>query len=179
LKKGDISSEYLKYECNIPDEYFPLEMAILGDKNDNILDKVKGIGQKTIPKIINELVDLVGGMNNLYDNVFNNKNIFSLDAKNQTDNKNIYSIIEAEEERSTISKNLKLTSFELLSRFLDNPPTTEDTQRRKHIYNVMNDSTISKSEAIYQALNKIGVLTEVENPLDILYLNRNIKDYEF
>lgn len=177
LKKGDTSTSFLKHKCNVPEEYFPLMMAILGDKGDGIVDKVKGVGEKTVPKIIDDVINIVGGMDNLYDNVFNNKPIFDSDARNQTDNKNVYSVIEAEEERSTISKNLKLVSFEMLSRYLDNPPTTEVIQRRKKIYNVMEDQSISKSESIYKALNKIGILTEFENPLDILYLNKNISDY--
>jgi len=176
---GEISSKYLKHECSIPDEYFPLIMAIMGDKGDGIIDKVKGAGEKTVPIIIDELVHLVGGMDNLYDNVFNGKPIFQPDAENETNDKVVYSAIEAERKRSTISKNLKLMSFELLSRYLDNPPTTEVTQRRKHIYNVMNDSTIARSEDIYSALNKISILVESENPLDILYLNKNINDYKF
>ena len=179
LKNGDIVSNYLKCECDILDEYFPLIMAILGDKGDGITDKVKSIGPKTIPKFINELVDLIGGMDVLYNKVFNNESIFEEGIENQIDNKQIYLTIEAERERSTISKNLKLISFELLSRYLDNPPTTEVTRRRKKIYNIMNDSTISKSESIYTALNKIGILVESENPLDILYVNKDINNYEF
>jgi len=179
LKRNEIVNKYLKVDENISDEYFPLIMAILGDRGDGIIDKVKSIGPKTVPKFIEKLVGLIGCMNTLYNKVFRGEPIFEEGIENQTDNKQIYLIIEAERERSTISKNLKLMSFELLSRYLDNPPTTEVTQRRKQIYNVMNDSTIAKSESIYLALNKIGVLTEVENPLDILYVNKDIKNYEF
>lgn len=176
---GEITDQYLKHKCSVPDEYYPLIMAIFGDTGDGILDKVKGAGEKTIPKIIDELVDLVGGMENLYNNVFDGKPIFKPNAENETDNKVIYSAIESERDRSTISKNLKLMSFEMLSRYLDNPSNTEDVQRRKDIYNVMNDSTVANSESIYSALNKIGILVESENPFDILYINKNINDYEF
>jgi len=76
LKKGDIVNTYLKHKCNVIDVFFPLIMSILGDKGDGIVDKVKGIGEKTVPKIIDDVVNLIGGMDNLYDNVFNNNQIF-------------------------------------------------------------------------------------------------------
>lgn len=179
LKSGEIVNKYLKTNVNIPDEYFPLIMAILGDRGDGITDKVRSVGPKTVSKFIEKLVGLIGGMDTLYSKVFKGDAIFEEGIENQTDNKQIYLVIEAERERSTISKNLKLMSFEMLSRYLDDPQTTEMLDRGKYIEDIMNDSTMAKSESIYLALNKIGVLTEVENPLDILYVNKNINNLEF
>jgi len=180
LKKGEVLRKYLKCDVNIPDEYFPLVTAILGDKIDGITDKVKGIGEKTIPKCIDELVNIIGGMDVLYDKVFNNEQIFKDGIENQTDNKYVYSVIEAERERSVISNNLKLVSFEILSRYLDDPYDTSILEKRKDIEKILNDNTIYNSDVLYSALNKIGVLTEMENPLEILYLDKkNMNDYEF
>lgn len=178
LKKDEILKRYLKIDCDIPDEYFPLVMTILGDK-DETTGKVKGIGEKTIPKFINRLVELIGGMDNLYDNVFHNKPIFEDDIENQTDDKNIYSVIETERKNSTISKNLKLVSFEMLSRYLDDPSNLSMLEKRKRVEQIINNNKFYNSNTIYSALNRIGVLTEIENPLDILYVNKDINNYEF
>ncbi len=94
VKKGQSLQSYLKFERIVPDEYLPLVMAIIGDTGDNV-DGIKGIGGKTAEKIIDEVVQLVGGIDNLYENVIKGKPIFSSDLQNHP-NKYINMIIEKE-----------------------------------------------------------------------------------
>src|SRR5690606_34805869 len=133
IKKNQALKAYLKYSENFPDEYLPLVMAIIGDPGDDV-EGIKGIGGKTSEKIIKELVELVGGIDNLYNNVVKGKNIFLSES---SQNKYINLIIEKEKSEKIISNNLKLVSFEVLSRFLDDPITTEMLDKRKYIHKVL------------------------------------------
>jgi 5'-3' exonuclease len=168
VKKGQALKSYLKFEKNCPDEYLPLVMAIIGDNGDDV-DGIKGIGGKTIEKIIDEVVELAGGMENLYQNVRKGKPIFNSNL-GKNPNKYIGTILEKEEKEKTISNNLKLVSFELLSRYLDDPDTTEMLEKRKIIEDTLSNNEIIELEVMKGALEKSRVYL-TDGILDNIYYN--------
>jgi hypothetical protein len=168
VKKGQALKSYLKFEKNCPDEYLPLVMAIIGDPGDDV-EGIKGIGGKTVEKIIDEVVELVGGMENLYQNVKKGKSIFNPNL-GKNPNKYIRTIQEKEEKEKTISNNLKLVSFELLSRYLDDPDTTEMLEKRKIIEDILSNDEIIELECMRGALEKSRVYL-TDGILDNIYYN--------
>lgn len=168
VRKNEALQSYLKFQSSFPDSYLPLVMAIIGDTGDNV-DGIKGIGGKTVEKIIEEIVQLTGGVENLYQNVVKGKQIFDPNLANHP-NKYIDNIITLENENNVISKNLKLVSFEVLSRFLDDPMSTEMLEKRKVIENILKTSEIVDIERMRTALagNRIYL---VEDSLDNIYFN--------
>jgi len=168
VKKGEVMSAYFKYNSKFPDEYFPLSMAIVGDQGDCI-DGVKGIGTKRLEEVLEDVVKMVNGINNLYDNVVCSKPIFVHNTE-KTQNKYMNMILEKENSENLISRNLKLVSFELLSRFLDNPSSTEILNKKKYINEVLQKSDIAEYESLSRALSMNRVYLE-EDALLALYYN--------
>jgi hypothetical protein len=168
VRKNEALQSYLKFRECVPDSYLPLIMAIIGDIGDNV-DGIKGIGGKTIEKIIEEVVQLTGGIENLFHNVVKGKPIFNPDLTSHP-NKYINTIVQKELTENTISKNLKLVSFEILSRFLDDPMSTEMLEKRKMIENVLKANEVVDIERMRTALagNRIYL---VEDSLDNIYFN--------
>jgi 5'-3' exonuclease len=165
IKKGDAIKAFFKFDCNFPDEYYPLAMAVVGDSGDNVFG-VKGIATKRLASIFNELVEMVGSIEQLYYNVEKGKPIFINPPKNP--NKNIDMILDAEEKDRTISRNLKLVSFELLSRYFDNPPNTETIEKKKKLLETLNNKEIVELEPLLESLSKVGVQLE-DDTLENLY----------
>lgn len=166
VRKNEALKSYLKFEC--PDDYLPLVMAIIGDSGDNV-DGIKGIAGKTVEKIIEEVVQLVGGIENLYQNVVKGKQIFDSSLTSHP-NKYINTIIEKELTEKVISNNLKLVSFEILSRFLDDPVSTEMVEKRKIIEKVINENEFVEFEVMKGALERSRVYL-TEGILDNIYYN--------
>jgi hypothetical protein len=172
VKKGEVLSTYLKTKVNISDEYFPLVMAIIGDKGDNVA-KIKGIGPKTIIKLLYQIIECVGSMENLYHNVLNKKKIF---IKNSSD-KTISKIIEEENKTSIISNNLRLVWFKIISEVFKDPPNTEIIAKRNYVTNILNNDNFTESNTMYKALRK-GNVEILEEDVDILFSNRSDFDFE-
>lgn len=172
IRKGEIFKHYLKLNKDVPDEYLPLVMAIIGDAGDDI-DGVHGIGPNRLVEFLDELITNVGGMNTLFDNVQNGKPIFN-SSVDKNKNKYMNLIIEKEVSNSIISKNLKLVSFELLGRTLDNPPSTELADKKKLIMSVLNDNTVSELEPMREVLERFNVFFTDE--LDSLFYTPNLED---
>lgn len=166
VRKNEALKSYLKFEC--PDDYLPLVMAIIGDSGDNV-DGIKGIAGKTVEKIIEEVVQLVGGIENLYQNVVKGKQIFDSSLTSHP-NKYINTIIEKELTEKVISNNLKLVSFEILSRFLDDPVSTEMVEKRKIIEKVINENEFVEFKIMKGALERSRVYL-TEGILDNIYYN--------
>lgn len=167
ISKGEALKHYLKCE-NLPDEYLPLIMAIIGDTGDDVYG-IKGIGPKTVEKIIHDLVEMCGGITNLYDNIIHSKEIFDL-TKYKNKNKYIDLIIQKEKEEKVISNNLKLVSFELLSRYIDDPIKIEMLNQRKFICDNVNCKNIQEFSVIKEVLDKLGVYVE-DDSIEGLYYN--------
>ena len=77
-------------------------------------------------------------------------------------------IIESESESQQVSKSLKLVSFELLSRALDNPKSTEILEKRKSIEKILNEDKVVPRESLKKALERNGVI--LEESIDFLYI---------
>jgi 5'-3' exonuclease len=168
VRKDNALKSYLKFTENYPDSYLPLVMAIIGDTGDNV-DGIKGIGGKTVEKIIEEVVQLTGGIDNLFHNVVKGKPIFNSDLTSHP-NKYINTIIQKELTEKTISNNLKLVSFEILSRFLDDPISTEMIDKRKIIEKTLQENDIVEIERMRTALAGNRIYLN-EDSLDNIYFN--------
>lgn len=169
VKADTIVKTYLKADRDYPDNYLPLIMAIMGDNGDDVFG-IKGIGAKTVLKIIDEVVHMVGGIETLNDNVFNGNDIFVNSQQNA--NKHINKIISAENKEKTISNNLKLVSYELIMRAMNQPINTEMVKKRNDIISVVDDNNISDFNSMHTALSKIGVMLEGDT-LENLYYKAN------
>ena len=167
IKPGNIMNMYLKRNCDIEDIYLPLAMAIIGDTGDDVFG-VKGIGPAKFIEIFSQLISMTGNIWEIYNNVENNRNIFS-SIPLSISNKHLKKVIDSELENQTISKNLKLVSFELISRAIDNPNTTEMIEKRKYVEKILKDNIIYPLDSMKNALTKTGVYLE-ESSLDYLYL---------
>jgi 5'-3' exonuclease len=168
IKHGKIVNEYLKKENNIPDEYYPLVMSIIGDPGDDVTG-VNGVGPKRFIDVFPDILSMVGSMNELYDKVEKGKDIFNI-IPDCSSNKHLGNIISSEIKNKTISNNLKLVSFELISRFLENPKTTETLERKNQILQIITEEKkIASPEAMKKALEINNVFIE-EASIDFLYL---------
>jgi len=167
IKSGTIMNIFLKKSNNIPDEYFPFAMAILGDNGDDIIG-IKGVGPARLLKIFSNLQSMIGNIDSMYDRVFNNEELFeNIPIKIQ--NKYLKMIVDAEVNNKVISNNLKLISFELLSRSLDFPEKTEMIDRKNDIEKIINNKEYYPRDSIKNALSKMNVLLE-DGSIDFLYL---------
>jgi len=170
IKENEVMEHFLKEKCQFPDSYFPLALAVVGDVGDDI-DGIQGIGTKRLCGILDELVSLVGGIEQLYDNVFNRKPIFSSNVDN-IQNKYVRTVIEKEEKEKIISNNLKLISFDLLSRALDNPSTTEMIDKRKYIEKVIKEKKTASLHAVKNALDLHRVYINPDD-LEVIYYEKS------
>lgn len=168
VKQGNVLSMLFKKETNIPDDYLPLAMSVIGDVGDDVTG-VPNIGPARFLQVFDQLTALTGTMNQLYDNVENKRPIFQ-SIPQSIANKFLRKIVNDEVANNTISKNLKLVSFELISRALDNPSTTEMIDKRKHIENIFrSERELSTEEGMKKALEMAGVFLE-EASLGFLYI---------
>jgi 5'-3' exonuclease len=156
----------LKKDVDISDEYITLAMSITGDVGDDV-DGVPNVGPARFIGAFNELVSITGSMDNLFNKVENNLPIFDpLPAK--IGNKYLMKIIESEAKSQQVSKSLKLVSFELLSRALDKPKSTEILEKRKIIEKILNEDKVVPRESWKKALERNGVI--LEESIDFLYI---------
>lgn len=168
LKSGKVMEIFSKRPTNIPDEYLPLAMAVIGDPGDDVTG-VNGIGPATFLKIFDQLIAITGNMETIYDKVENNKPL--IDPIPPTiQNKKLKTIVDAEVENKTITNNLKLVSFELISRALENPVKTDMIDKRKIIEKqFLADREIFPLESMKKALERNNVYLE-ESSIDFIYI---------
>lgn len=165
FKIGDGMSRQTKKPWTGDDEYQPLAIAILGDPGDDVYG-IKGIGPVTFLKILPTLKKMVGTMDELNENVLKGKPIF--DTSTDYKNKHINKILDAERIEKLISNNLKLVSFEILSRAFDDPDTTEMMGRKKRFEKIMADDKSVSIENMRTVLEQHNVEI-LEDDLDIVY----------
>ena len=166
IKRGTIMSELLKKEVDFPDQYLPLAMSIIGDSGDDVTG-VKNVGPARFLTMFDELVSLVGPMRDVYDKVEKGEEIFSSNTGN-IQNKFLKEVVESELKHKTISKNLKLVSFELISRALDNPMKTEMIDKRNVITSIIKDDSVAPRDSMRKALEMSGVFLE-QSSIDFIY----------
>lgn len=167
IKPGTVMRTYLKKDNSIEDIYLPLAMSVIGDTGDDV-DGVKNVGPSRFLELFDELISLTGNMKEIYNKVENNKPLLNSIPKS-TVNKYLKKVIDAEVKDKAISNNLKLVSFELISRAIDNPVTTELLEKRKIIEKIMDDNEIYPLESLKNALEKSGVFLG-ESSIDFLYI---------
>jgi hypothetical protein len=168
LKSGNVISAVFKKENDIPDEYLPLAMAVIGDPGDDVTG-VKGIGPSGFINIFQELVHMTGNLEQIYNKVHSNGSLFNFIPKSII-NKKLEVVVNDETKNKTISNNLRMVSFELISRTLDDPPSTEMRDKRLIIEKHFSDEkTVSPLETMKKALEMGGVFLE-ESSIDFLYI---------
>jgi len=164
---GIVMKDFLKRECNISDDYLPLAMAVIGDPGDDVVG-VTGIGPARFFSMFEELKQLTGNMTQIYDRVRKNKDIFD-PIPTGIKNKYLNMVVDEEVKNKTISKNLKLVSFELISQELDDPSSTEILEKRKLIEKILDTEDKVPCETLKKALDMHNIYLE-ESSLDFLYL---------
>jgi 5'-3' exonuclease len=168
VKAGNVIENTFKKKTSIPDEYLPLAMAVIGDPGDDVIG-VHGIGPSGFISVFDQLIAMTGNLEQIYEKVESNKPLFNF-IPSGFQNKKLKSIVDSELENKTISNNLKLVSFELISRAIDNPATTEMRDKRIIIENHFKvKENLPKLESMKQALEKSGIFLE-ESSIDFLYL---------
>jgi 5'-3' exonuclease len=163
---GSIVPKFLKRECKIDDSYFSLVKAIWGDKGDDI-DGVDGVGPASIVKLFPELQTMIGSMDEMYDNIQNRLPIFNM-IPSKIENKKLKSVVDAELDSGLITKNLKLISFELLSRAIDDPTESKMYDRKAYLIKVLNEKQIIKLKVMNETLKRFNVTLD-ENALNSIY----------
>jgi hypothetical protein len=167
LKKGDAVSSFIKRDTTIDDSFYPLVMSVVGDVGDDV-DGVRGVGGKRINDCFDQLACLTGSMNEVYDKVENNLPLFS-SLPSSISNKHLNNIVTAETTSNLISMNLKLVSFELISRAVENPKTTEMLDKKNILTNAIQNHEVAPLESLKKALETNGVYLQ-ESSIDILYI---------
>jgi len=166
VRAGKIMELLLKKPNDIPDIYLSLAMSVIGDPGDDVYG-VDSVGPARFLSIFPQLQSLVGEMKEVYKRVENNEDLFK-SLPPSISNKYLRKVVDAELNHKTISNNLKLVSFELISRALDNPSDTSMIEKRKIIENIMCDDDKRSLNSILNVLTRLGVVLE-EGALDILY----------
>jgi 5'-3' exonuclease len=166
LTPGKLVSKFLKRECKIDDSYFPLVKAIWGDTGDDI-DGVQGVGPAGIIEIFPEIEKMVGPIDDVYDNIQNRLPIFNM-IPSKIKNKKMKSVVDAEINDGLLTKNLKLISFELLSRAIDDPIESKMNERKDHIRKLLNEKEIIKLDVMSDTLKRFNVTLD-EDALSTIY----------
>ena len=167
IKSGKIMDLFLRRKTKINDSFLPLAMSVIGDVGDDVYG-VNGIGPSRFIDIFPQLTSLTGNMEQIYDKVENKKDLFE-SVPESIVNKNLKNVVDAELSKNLISNNLRMVSFELISRALDNPMSTEMIDKRNIINKYFTEKEIYPLESIKKALEKYGVFL-TETSIDLLYI---------
>ena len=148
--------EYLlKSDDDLPLDatWIPFLLAILGDDADGYKG-VKGVGPKSIIKVIPNILEQFGNMNNIYNHVNKKEKLFN--SEYRTNNKIMQKIVD---QQDIVISNLKLASYELLSEFIDSNATVELIKMRKSIREYIENKTpkITNGQVLVESLEKIGI----------------------
>lgn len=167
ITKGNVMKEFLKKDCDIPDSYLPLAMSVVGDSGDDVTG-VNNVGPARFFAMFQELVKYTGNMGQIYNRVRKGNVIFDPIPENAK-NKYLRKVVQREVEDKVVSNNLKLVSFELISRELDDPSSTELLQKRKIIEKILDTNDTVPCNSLKKALEMHQVYLE-ESSVDFLYL---------
>lgn len=167
IKKGQVMDTFLKMKSDIPDSYLPFAMSIIGDTGDDVygIDK---IGPTRFKENFENLKNMIKEPDHLYENIINRNPIFDIDSNNIW-NKHLKKIISSEKEKQVITNNLKLVSFELISREVENPTSTEMLEKKKIIENIINMNNVAPIESLKKALEMNNV-SLFDGSLEVIYL---------
>jgi hypothetical protein len=152
-------------------KYYPLLIAMCGDPGDNVAIPIKRAGVVRINKIVAEFAEICGGMEKIYETASNlsNDKLIPDELVNTLNIENTL-LRRFVEENDKVLLNLRLMSFEVLSRVLDNAPTGTMIESRKHIDEMLNNKKTAQMQPLVESLAKIKVYPE-EKHLMKVYLN--------
>ena len=167
IKQGEIMRLMLKKPTKIPDIFLPLAMSVIGDTGDDV-DGVKNVGPSRFLEIFPELIKLTGSMGKIYEKIGKGEALFDPVPQNFK-NKYLKDVVYSEINNKTISNNLKLVSFELISREVDDPSSIEMNNRKKQIEDIMKPKEYAPLDSMKQALEMAGIYLE-ESSIDFLYI---------
>jgi hypothetical protein len=84
------------------------------------------------------------------------------------ENKKMRSVVDAEINDGLLTKNLKLISFELLSRAIDDPVESTMNTRKDHLRRLLNEKEVIKMDVMSDALKRFNVTLD-EDALNTIY----------
>jgi hypothetical protein len=167
IKPGTVMRTYLGKENKIPDIYLPLGISIIGDVGDDI-DGVKNVGAARFLEMFDELISLTGDMGEIYKKVENKLPLID-PIPTHFKNKYLKPVVGAETKNNLVSNNLRLASFELISRALENPTSVSMIEKRKIIQKILDTNETAPLTSLKNALESNGVfLTDAS--IDLLYI---------
>jgi len=165
IQKDEIVNKLVKKVVNLPIEYFPIIMGITGDTGDAVPQIKKGLGPIGATKCVDEIINLCGGIENIFENVYSKKPLFENVVASKNWNKNTKIVVDAE---NAFRRNLNLVSFECLCRNLDKPRHTNWIQVKNHIkQKVEENNRRSNKEALLGVMLKMDIFFE-QYEFDIL-----------
>lgn len=167
IKPGTVMYNYLKRKNDIPDVYLPLAMSIIGDTGDDVTG-VENVGPVRFLEVFDQLISLTGNIWEIYRKVENNLPLID-PIPTKFSNKYLRAIVDEEVKNKTISKNLKLVSFELISRALDNPNSVSMIDKRELITKILEKDETTPLSSLKEALEKTGVFLS-DTSIDLLYI---------
>lgn len=167
VRAGKVMETYLKKSSGIKDEYLSLAMSVIGDTGDDVTG-VDKVGPSRFVEIFDQLISMTGDMNSIYKKIEEGENLFNF-IPQKIQNKHLNAILDAEVNNKTITNNLKLVSFELISRALENPVKTDMIDKREIIERRISDNEFTSAESMKMTLTQLNVVLE-ESSIDLLYL---------
>lgn len=155
ISHKDVYNHYLKTEepIDIDPSWFSLILSIDGDTSDGF-SGVYGVSKKSIIKILEQLIIISQkDVQRLYDRIELGESIF--DKGYSPNNPSLKKIVL---EEATIVRNLKLSSFELLSRKVDSGFPIDMIKKKKTITDtVFNSNKIVNYKVMQAALGQCGL----------------------
>ena len=139
-------------------DWFPLFLSMFGDNADNI-PGIKGVGQKTIIKFLDEIIHVYGGdPDKMYDIVMNGQDVLS-ESFSYTKSITSRKIFGNHE---ILKRNMKLISFRALSEWINGGYPLDTIEKKKYIEEVFNNKNKLKDyKIVLQALNSKGLYNVV------------------
>ena len=166
IEYNSILSNLLKMETDIPNESFTLAMSIIGDKGDDI-DGVDKIGPKKFNKVGERLIELLGGMDNLINNIKQARPIIYED-RIIDEGKDIEKILDSEWKHNTITNNMKQIDFEIISHFLESEFNNAMSVAKNKIDSVINNKDTASYKSLHDALIRSRVFF-TEEDLELIF----------
>jgi hypothetical protein len=158
LTHKDIYNQWLKIDFDMSNsaEWFPLILSIVGDSGDGF-DGIGGIGPKRVVDIFEKLKVLCFySMNEVYSNIRNKQSIFNKNYLPNKDDKALQKVVQSED---IIIRNLKLSSYALLSEAVNGGYPTDMISKKNQITSIVNNQDKWKNPMILNsALNRSGLL---------------------
>ncbi|GIU69207.1 MAG: hypothetical protein KatS3mg002_0443 [Candidatus Woesearchaeota archaeon] len=171
ISKGKVLNNLFKDSDKIyNDDYYTLILSIIGDKSDNI-EGIKGIGEKRADIIYDELARFYPDPSIFLSKIKENIPLF--DDYNG-DNKYMIIVRNQENEFRTVTRNMQLISFEIISRLINDPTKLYLLEVHKKIESVLENNSYIKFENLVEALKRSQIYVD-EDIFGSLYYANNIR----